>query len=151
MLNQQTMDKMAWMHLPTMTAEYRRQLEDTQISQLTFDERFGLLVDSEWTARQNKYLGHLIAKAGMRQNACLEDIDYSVSRGLERDLVMQLSSCSWIRENHNLLITGAAGTGKTFVACALGNCACRQKLKVQYCRVNRLLTDLAVADRKSVV
>jgi hypothetical protein len=88
MLNQQTMDKMAWMHLPTMTAEYRRQLEDTQISQLSFDERFGLLVDSEWTARQNKYLGHLIVKSGMRQSACLEDLDYSVSRGLERDLVI---------------------------------------------------------------
>jgi len=145
MLTQQTLEKLAWIHLPTMSAEYRRQLEDMQISNLTFDERFGLMVDSEWTARQNKYLGNLIVKAGMRQSACLEDIDYSVSRGLTRDLVMQLSSCSWIRENHNLLITGAAGTGKTFAACAFGNCACRQKLKVQYYRVNRLLTDLAIA------
>jgi DNA replication protein DnaC len=145
MLNQQTLEKLTWMKLSTLSAEYRRQQDDLQMAQLSFDERFGLLVDSEFTARQNKHLGNLIAKAGMRQNACLEDLDYSVSRGLARDLVIQLSSCGWIREGHNLLITGAAGTGKSFLACAFGNCACRQRLKVQYYRVNRLLTDLAIA------
>ena len=71
-----------------MCTEYRRQMEDMQISNLTFDERFGLMDDSEWTARQNRYLGNLIVKAGMRQSARLEDIDYSVNRGLTRDLVM---------------------------------------------------------------
>ena len=112
MLNQQTLEKLIWMKLSTLGAEYRRQQDDLQMAQLSFDERFGLLVDSEFTARQNKHLGNLIAKAGMRQNACLEDLDYSVSRGLARDLVIQLSSCGWIREGHNLLIIGAAGTGK---------------------------------------
>jgi len=145
MPTQQTLEKLAWMHLPSMSGEYRRQANDPGISQLTFEERFALLVDSEWTARQNKHLDNLIRKAELRQNACLEDIDYSVSRGLSRDLLGQLASCSWIREKHNLLITGATGTGKTFVACALGNCACRNKLKIQYFRVNRLLTDLSIA------
>jgi DNA replication protein DnaC len=145
MLTQQTLEKLNWMRLTVMAKEFRRQSEELHNTQLTFDERFGMLVDSEWTARQNKHLERLFLKAGMRQHSCLEDLDYSYDRGLKRETIQQLSTCAWIRDGHNLLVTGPAGTGKSYVACALGNCACRQQLMVRYHRVNRLLTDLAIA------
>ena len=123
----------------------RRQMGDPTCSSLTFDERFGMLVDAEWTARQNKLLTNLLKRANLRQSACLEDIDYSPERKLDRDMIRQLSASSWIREGHNLLAIGATGCGKSFLACAFGNNACRQGFKVRYYRVTRLLTDLAVA------
>ena len=145
MLNQQTLEKLSWIHLPAMAREFRRQSEDPTYAGLTFEERFGMVVDAEWTARQNKVLANLLKRANLRQSACLEDIDYSADRKLNRDLVRQLSTCSWIHEGHNLLLIGATGTGKSFLACAFGNNACRQGLKVRYYRVTRLLTDLAIA------
>jgi DNA replication protein DnaC len=145
MLNQQTLEKLSWIHLPAMAREFRRQVEDRAFDELTFDERFGMIVDAEWTARQNRVLANLLKRANLRQSACLEDIDYSSDRKLNRDLVRQLSTNNWIREAHNLLLIGATGTGKSFLACAFGNNACRQGLKVRYYRVTRLLTDLAIA------
>jgi DNA replication protein DnaC len=128
-----------------MAREFRRQAEDRAFDELTFEERFGMIVDAEWTARQNRVLANLLKRANLRQSACLEDIDYSSDRKLNRDLVRQLSTNNWIREAHNLLLIGATGTGKSFLACAFGNNACRQGLKVRYYRVTRLLTDLAIA------
>jgi DNA replication protein DnaC len=145
MLNQQTLEKLAWIHLPAMAKEFCRQAEDSNSHNLTFEERFGLAVDAEWTARQNKVIANLLKKARLRLMACLEDIDYDPQRNLNRDLIRQLSSGSWIREGHNLLLTGATGSGKSFMICAFGNNACRLGYKVRYCRVTRLLTDLAVA------
>lgn len=145
MLNQQTLEKLSWIHLPAMARESRRQSEDAACSDLTFEERFGMIVDAEWTARQNKVLANLLKRANLRQSACLEDIDYSPDRKLNRDLVRQLSTGSWIREGQNLLLIGATGTGKSYLACAFGNSACRQNFKVRYYRVTRLLTDLAIA------
>jgi len=145
MLNQQTLEKLSWIHLPAMAKEFRRQAEDPACSALTFEERFGMVVDAEWTARQNKVLANLLKRANLRQSACLEDVDYSPERKLNRDQIRQLSTGSWVREGHNLLLVGATGAGKSFLACAFGNNACRQGFKVRYYRVTRLLTDLAVA------
>jgi DNA replication protein DnaC len=145
MLNQQTLEKLAWIHLPAMAREFRRQSEDSNSHDLTFEERFGLAVDAEWTARQNKLVVNLLKRARLRLSACLEDIDYDPQRQLNRDLIRQLSTGTWIREGHNLLLSGATGAGKSFLACAFGNSACRQGFKVRYYRVTRLLTDLSVA------
>lgn len=145
MLNQQTLEKLSWIHLPAMSREFRRQVEDRTVDGLTFDERFAMVVDAEWTARQNKVLANLVRRANLRQHACLEDLDYSPERRLNRDLVRQLSTGAWIREARNLLVVGATGAGKSYLACAFGNSACRQSFKVRYYRVSRLLTDLVIA------
>lgn len=145
MLNNQTADKLSGMRLSAMAREYCRQLEYTPTSSLSFDERFGMLVDSEWTARKNNQLQRLLKIANLRiRNACLEDLDYSPKRNLDKNMVARLADCAWIKEGRNLIITGATGTGKTFLASAFGNAACRQGFKAKYYRVNRLLTDLAI-------
>jgi DNA replication protein DnaC len=142
---QQTIDKLNWFKVCTMAEEYRRQLSNPEISTLSFDDRFGLLVDSEWTARQNKRLANLVRRAGMKYNCAIEEIIYSPDRNIDKQMMLQLSTCTWIIDSLNVIITGATGTGKTFVGCALGNAACRNSFKVLFKRVPRLLTDLAIS------
>jgi len=145
MLTHQTTEKLIAMRLSAMGKEYRRQMEGPEPNALSFDERFGMLVDAEWTARSNSRLSKLLRLAQLRiANACLEDVDYDPRRKLDRGYVARLADCSWVAEHRNLIITGATGTGKTYLACAFGNAACRQGLKVRYYRMNRLLTDLAI-------
>jgi len=118
MNTQQTIDKLNWIKVCTMAEEYRKQTQNPEISSLSFDERFGLLVDSEWVARQNKRLANLVRKAGMKYNCAIEEIIYSPDRNIDRNTMMQLSTCSWILDGLNVIITGATGTGKTFIGCA---------------------------------
>ena len=145
MIIEQTIDKLNWIKLCTMAREYQKQMESVDISSMSFDERFGMLVDAEWTSRQNKYLANLVKKAGMRYNARIEEVIYKQDRNLNRQMMIQLSTCTWIAERLDVIITGATGTGKTFIGCVLGNCACRNNYKVLYKRVPRLLTDLAIS------
>ena len=145
MNEQQTIEKLNWIKVCTMAKEYSRQLKNPEIQSLSFDERFGLLVDSEWTARQNKRLANLVRKAGMKYNCAIEEFVFTPERSVNKQTIMQLSSCAWIRDNLNVLITGATGSGKTFLGCALGNTACRNGFKVLFKRVPRLLTDIAIA------
>lgn len=145
MLNQQTYEKLSWIHLPAMAREFHRQSEDPSCGELTFDERFGMAVDAEWSARQNKVLTNLIKRAQFKQTACLEDIDYSSERKLNRDMIRELSTGEWVRTGRDLILTGATGTGKSYLACALGNSACRHGMKVRYFRITRLLTEMAIA------
>ncbi len=142
---QQTIDKLNWIKVCSMAEEYRHQMQDPEISTLPFDERFGLLVDTEWTARQNKRLRNLVRKAGMKYNCAIEEIIYNPDRNIDRQQIMQLSTCTWIVDGLNVIITGATGTGKSFIGCALGNAACRSSFKVLFKRVPRLLTDLAIS------
>ena len=142
---EQTLDKLNWIKICTMANEYKRQLKNPEIQGLDFDDRFGLLVDAEWTTRQNKRLANLVKKAGMKYNCALEEFVYTPERNVNKQTIMQLSTCSWIQDSLNVLITGPTGSGKTFLGCALGNAACRSNYKVLFMRVPRLLTNLALS------
>lgn len=142
MMNQ-TLEKLSAMRLPVMEQEYRRQMELPALSELSFEERLAMLVDAEWLSRQNKKLQRLLKAANLRNpEACMEDVDYEPSRKLDKAQIARLSDCNWVKEGRNLFITGACGTGKTWLASAFGNAACRLGLKVKCVRVNRLLSDL---------
>jgi len=128
-----------------MEKEYRRQLELPAMNAVAFDERLAMLVDAEWMSRQENRLKRLIKAANLREPAaCLEDVDYNPQRKLDKTDIARLSNCMWIKEGKNLIITGATGTGKTYLSSAFGNAACRLGLSVRSFRVNRLLTDLSI-------
>ncbi len=145
MSEQQTLEKLNWMKVCTMAQEYGRQLQNPEVQNLSFDDRFSLLVDSEWISRQNKRLANLVKKAGMKYNCAIEEFVYTPERAANKQTIMQLSSCTWIKDNLNVLIIGATGSGKTFLGCALGNAACRNGFKVLFKRVPRLLTDISIS------
>lgn len=144
MINQ-TLDKLNGMRLRAMEQEYRRQTELSANASLSFDERLSMLVDAEWLAKANNRLQRLLREANLRDpSANLENISYDSKRNLDRPTIARLADCTWIKESKNLIITGATGTGKTYLVSAFGNAACRKSLKVRSYRVNRLLTDLAI-------
>jgi len=145
MLDQQTLEKLAQMRLTAMNREYRRQLESSDKNALSFEERFAMITDAEWINRQNNRLKRLLSQANLRiPGACLEDLDYEPGRNLDRGSVARLADMAWLYESRNLIITGASGTGKTYLSCAFGNAACRKSFKARYYRVNRLLNDLNI-------
>jgi len=146
MMNEATMARLHEMKLSAMASSYRQQMEDAAIHKLSFDERFGLLVDTEWTSRKNNRLKRLIHRADFPlSGACIEDIEYRADRKLDREQIIQLSTCSYIAEKHNIIILGATGAGKTYLSCALGMSACRHFYSVKYIRLPELLDELAVA------
>lgn len=146
MLSPPTMEKLHALKLAAMAAAWTAQQQEASTSALSFDERFGLLVDAEWLARENARLAWALKAAKLKlSQACLEAIDYPARRELDKALVRQLATGRWIAEHHHLLITGATGTGKTFVACALAHQACRQGYRALYWRVPRLFHALALA------
>jgi len=113
---------------------------------LSFEERLGLLVDREWTARRDRKLARLLKETRLRLPAAApEDIDYRASRGLDKPLLRSLFGGEWLRDGRAALLTGPTGVGKTFIACALGNTACRQGFRTRYYRVPRLLGGLELA------
>jgi DNA replication protein DnaC len=113
---------------------------------LSFDERLAMIVDAQWLAKANSRLKRLLKQANLRDaSASLEDINYDPRRNLDKATIARLADCTWIREGKNLIITGATGTGKTYLISAFGNAACRKGLKVRSYKVNRLLTDLAIS------
>jgi len=142
---QQTLGYLKEMRLSVMEAEYRRQGELGAWGELSFDERFSLLVDAEWRERKNKKLHRLLKAAHLREaGACLEEIDYGGGRGIDKGHVAHLSDCAWIKEGRHMLVTGPCGTGKTYISCAFANAACRRGYYVKCLRVSRLLVDLQV-------
>lgn len=145
MLVQQTVDRLHQLRLPGMAEAFLEQTRKLDYAELSFEERFSLLVEQEWLRRQNRYLSRLLKQARFRLPACVEDIDYHQARGLDRSVIKSLATCAWIRHGQNVLITGPTGVGKTYLACALGNAACRQGLSARYFRLPRLLSDLAIA------
>jgi DNA replication protein DnaC len=144
-LNQPTLNTLRSMKLAGMADAYAQQLEQPDIQRLSFDERLAMLVDRETIYRESRRQRRLLRLARLRQNACVEDIDYQHKRGLDRSIVASLITCDWIRSHHNLHITGATGTGKSWIACSFGNQACRQGLSVRYERTPRLLDGLRIA------
>lgn len=145
MLIHPTLDKLHTLRFTGMAHGLEEQMQMPDIDSLSFEERLGLLVDREMTDRENRRLTTRLRKAKLRQSASLEDIDYRHPRGLDRSLMTKLQSCQWIREHHNLLITGPTGTGKTFLACALAHKACREGYSAQYSRLPRMLQELHIA------
>ena len=146
MLTEPTLDRLRALHLGAMADAYRVQLQDPAIGALSFDERVGLLVDAEHLSRDNRKLARRLTEAKLRiPQACLEDLDYAPRRDLDRALIRQLATGRWIAEHRNVLITGATGVGKTYVACALGQHTCRQGYRAIYRRLPRFFQELALA------
>ena len=146
MLNHQTAEKMRSMRLSAMASEYLRQTESPDMSVLDFDERLGMMVDAQWLYRENKSIDKLTKAAKLRISAaCFADIDYRPSRKLERAMIARLSDFVWVKDARNLIITGATGCGKTWLACAFGTEACRSGLSVAYYRTSCFLNEMRQA------
>lgn len=145
MLLKHTIDKLNQMKLFGMASELTRQMQVPDTAALSFEERISFLVDMEMTSRDSRRLTRLLKGARLRESACIEDIDFRASRGLDRGLVLTLGTCDWIEKRRNVLITGPTGVGKTYIACALANAACRQGLCAIYYRAPRLLGELKLA------
>jgi len=145
MLNQATLEKMKAMKLWGMVEAFQRQNQSSDYIDLCFEERLGMLVDAEWDAREQRKLTRRLQVAKLRYPASIEDIDYRTTRGLDRQVIRSLATCQWIREHLGLLITGPTGVGKSFLACAFVERACRSGFSARYVRMPRLLHQLAVA------
>jgi DNA replication protein DnaC len=146
MINQPTIDKLHEMHLSTMADAFQSQLEDNSFHNLPFEDRFGMLIDKEWLKRRNSKLERSIHNATFRYpNACVEDIEYHPDRKLNKNQMLELSSCRYITNGHHLILKGASGNGKTYIACCLGISACRNFMSVKYIRLPELLEDLSIA------
>lgn len=145
MLNHPTLEKLQNLKLTGMLKALNEQMQMPDCETLGFEQRLGLLVDREMIERDNRRLKTRLTKAKLRQNACIEDIDYRHPRGLDKSLMLSLASCQWIRKHHGCIITGPTGAGKTYLACALGQKACREGYSVLYRRLSRLLGELTIA------
>lgn len=146
MLNETTLERLKLLGLAALADAWLRQQADPAMASLSFDERLGLLTDAEWLHRENKRMKRSLSEAKLRiSTATVEDIDYPARRELDRAVVRQLMSCRWIDERLSVVITGATGTGKTYIACALAQLACRRGYRAIYRRVPRLLEELALA------
>lgn len=146
MLNQPTIDKLKALRLDAMVAAWAEQQKRGDCAQLGFDERLALLVDAEWLDRENKRLARCLKEAKLRlSQACIEDIEYSARRELDKAVIRQLASCRWVADHENVVITGATGTGKTYIACALAQQACRKGHRAIYRRASRLSDELVLA------
>lgn len=145
MLLQETLDKMRRMRLSAMAAAVGEQLATPAVVELGFEERLGLLVDREWDARENRRLAARLKTARLKQAAAIEDLDFTVPRGLDRGQVLSLAGGHWLAAHQNVIISGPTGAGKTFLACALGNRACRLGYTVTYRRVSQLMEELGLA------
>jgi DNA replication protein DnaC len=141
----QTLDKLDGLGLFGMALGLREQLESNQYLGLSFDERFGLLVDRETEARDTRRLALRLKAAKLRQEATVEDLDFRAPRGLDRSVVMNLAQAGWVAAHHNLLISGPTGAGKSFLACALTHAAVRRGHTALYVRTPRLLAELALS------
>ena len=146
MLNQQTLEKLRALRLHGMAEAFRTQSEQTGITELSFEERFALLVDQQWNWRQNRALERRLSQAKLRHRASVEDLDFRTPRGLDRALLRSLTQDSaWVREHQNIFLLGPTGIGKSFLACALAEKACRDGFTALYTRAAQLFRDLALA------
>jgi DNA replication protein DnaC len=150
MVNEATIQHLHEMRLSGMADTYRSQNCDPAMKDLPFNERFGMMVDTEWTKRKNSRLSRLISRAGFPMKACIEDIEYHADRKLDREQIASLTTCKYIEESHNLIILGPTGAGKTYLSCAFGLNACRHFHTVKYARLPELLNELAVARGEGV-
>src|SRR6056297_2272716 len=145
MLTHPIMDKLQAMKFYGMRKAFEEQLQTVDIEKLAFEERLGLLVDREHTERQDRRLKTRLKKARLRHQASMEDIDYAHPRGLDKQLMLSLAACQWLKARHNIFITGPTGVGKSYLACAMGHKACLEGHSVLYLRLPRLFETLRLA------
>jgi len=145
MLRVPTLEKMRGLKLHGMAKAFEEQLSSPDCKDLSFEDRLGLMVDREATDRGNRRLQTRLRNAKLRLQACMEDIDYRHPRGLDKSLIKSLSSCQWVRDHNNIILTGPTGAGKSFISCALAHRACLEGYTVIYYRAPRLFQDLSVA------
>jgi DNA replication protein DnaC len=145
MLNHPTIDRLRELALNGMAKALVEQLQMAEIDHLSFDERLGLLVDREITERSSRRLARRLKLAQLKQSSSMADIDYRRTRGLDKKLMLALGGCDWVRRHHNIIITGATGAGKSYIACALAHAACLDGYSTQYHRLPRLAEDLRIS------
>ena len=145
MLTNPTAEKLRALKLHGMAKSLEEQKVSRDYDDLSFEERIGILIDRELTEQENRRLASRLKRAKLRHEASMEDIDYRQKRGLDKSLMRSLAGCAWIKERLNILLTGPCGTGKSFIACALGHKACLEGYKVIYFRATRLFEGLSIA------
>jgi len=139
------MHKLYAMKLNGMAGAYEEQLQQSQMGELSFEDRFTLLVERQWIWKENWALTRRLKYAGLKLDACIEDIDYRHPRGLKRSTIEQLAACEWVKYHRNCIITGPTGAGKTFIGCALAHQACREGYRAQYFYTPKLFRQMAIA------
>lgn len=145
MLTEQTLEKLYTMKLNAMADAFKDQLSQPNMDGLSFEERFSLLVDHLWSWKEDRRMGRLLSNAKLKLNACIEDIDFKTPRGIDKSVILSLSCCDWIKGAQNIIITGPTGVGKTYLACALANKACRMGHTSLYVRVPKLFYNIALS------
>jgi DNA replication protein DnaC len=147
MINSPTIETLKAIHCTAMANELENQLNDPEpYSQLGFEERLAMIVDAEWNKRRKNKLQRLVRKANFSQpTACMEDIEYIADRRLDKGQMLRFATCGYLNEGHHIILKGASGSGKTYIACALGNAACRKYKTVRYVRLPELLDELALS------
>jgi DNA replication protein DnaC len=140
MLNNPTIEKLKDMKLKVMAQMMSE--PDITLRDLSFEERLGIMVENEWMSRKNARIKRLLSGASLGLNACLEDIDYAADRTIDKKTIQALSTCAYIEQKLNVVVSGKTGSGKTFLSCALGNIACRRGYSVKYFRVPELLLEI---------
>lgn len=145
MLTHPIVEKLQEMKFYGMRKAFEEQLQMADLDKLTFEQRFGLLVDREQTEREDRRLKTRLRKAKLRHQASIEDIDFKPPRGLDKQLILSLASCQWIKAHYNVFIMGPTGIGKSYLACALAQKACREGYSAMYLRLPKLFSDLSLA------
>jgi len=145
MLLHPTLEKLRTLRFTGMADGLDEQMQMDSLDDMGFEERLGVLLDREIAVRETRRMKTRLRKAKLRQESCIEDIDFRHPRGLDKSLVMRLAGCEWIKDHNNLIITGPTGVGKTYLACAFANKACREGFTTLYLRVTKLFKDLSLA------
>jgi DNA replication protein DnaC len=140
-----TLEKLRELKLRGMSKGLEEQMAMPESHSLSFDDRFGLLVDLEDIARKNVRLASRLKQAKLREDACIENIDFTVNRGIEKSIILGFTSGEWIRQYQNIIISGPTGVGKTYLACAILHSACREGFTGKYLRTPRLLDEINIA------
>jgi DNA replication protein DnaC len=145
MLKHPIMEVLLLLRLTGMARAFEEQLAMPDVASLSFEDRFGLLVEREATERRSRRLKNRLRAAKLRQSACVEDLDLRRPRGLDRTVILDLASCEWVHQHHNVVITGPTGIGKSFIACALAHKACLEGMTAFYTQMPKLFRELATA------